>query len=71
MTLALTSRRQVRPAESSGEYTIIKDNLIECKCFFCNKNYQKKFDEILKKHFFNTYSYSKVYFIVARRVLLI
>ena len=71
MTLALSSRQQVRPAESSGEYTIIKDDLIECKYFFCNKNYQKKFDEILKKHFFNTYSFSTVYFIVARRVLLI
>ena len=23
------------------EYTNVKNNLIECKCFCCNKNYQK------------------------------
>ena len=26
------------------EYTNFKDNLIECKCVCCNKNYQQKFD---------------------------
>ena len=26
-----------------------KNDLIEQKCFLCNKNYQKKFDEDLKK----------------------
>ena len=39
------------------EYTNIKDNLIEYKCLCCNKNYQK-FDEILKKIFANTYTFS-------------
>ena len=33
------------------------DNLIECKCLCCNKNYQK-FDENLKKQFFNAYRFS-------------
>ena len=37
------------------EYKKFKDDLIECKCLRCNKNYQHKFDEKLKKQFFNTY----------------
>ena len=40
------------------EYINFKNDLIEYKCFCCNKNYQKKFDENLKKRFFNTYKYS-------------
>ena len=40
------------------EYTNFEDNLIEYKCLCCNKNYQKKFDENLKKNFFNTYKFS-------------
>ena len=35
------------------EYTNSKEELIEYKCLCCNKNYQKKFDN-LKKCFFNT-----------------
>ena len=35
-----------------------EDDLIECKCLFCNKNYQQKFDEKLKERFFNTYKFS-------------
>ena len=35
------------------EYTNVKNNLIECKCFCCNKNYQKQFDQILKERFSN------------------
>ena len=31
------------------EYTNFKDDLIEYKCFYCNKNYQHKFDEKLKE----------------------
>ena len=34
------------------EYTKFKDNLIECKCFCCNKIYQQKFNEKLKVGFF-------------------
>ena len=40
------------------EYTNFKDDLIEYKCFHCNKNYQYKFDETLKEQFFNTYKFS-------------
>ena len=29
------------------EYTNVKDDLIEYKCMFCNKSYQRKFDEKL------------------------
>ena len=29
------------------ECTNFKDDLIEYKCFYCNKNYQQKFDEML------------------------
>ena len=39
----------------SLEYTNSKDDLIEYKCLCCNKNYQKKFDENLKKRFAYTY----------------
>ena len=39
-------------------YTSIKDDLIEEKCLYCNNNYQKKFDEILRKSFLNTYIFS-------------
>ena len=40
------------------EYTNFKDELIEYKCLFCNKNYQEKFNEKLKEWFFNTYKFS-------------
>ena len=40
------------------EYTNFKDGLIVCKRLCCNKNYQHKFDEKLKKRFFNTYNLS-------------
>ena len=40
------------------EYTNFKKDLIEYKCFCCNKNYQQKFDEKLKKRFFNIYKFS-------------
>ena len=40
------------------EYISFKDNLIECKSLFCNKNYQPRFDEKLKNQFFNTYKFS-------------
>ena len=32
------------------KYTNFEDDLIECKCLCCNKNYQQKFDENLS-HF--------------------
>ena len=38
--------------------TNFKDDLIEYKCLFCNRNYQRNFDEKLKERFFNTYKFS-------------
>ena len=40
------------------EYTNFKDDLIEYKCFCCNKNYQHKFEKKFKEPFFNTYTSS-------------
>ena len=40
------------------EYTNVKDDLIEYKCFCCNKSYQRKFAEKLKKRYFNTCKFS-------------
>ena len=40
------------------EYRNFKDNLIECKCLCCNKNYQEKFEGKLKEQFFNKYKFS-------------
>ena len=40
------------------KYKNFKDNSIEYKCLCCNKNYKKKFNEDLKKQFFNTYRFS-------------
>ena len=34
------------------EYTNFKNDLIEYKCFCSNKNYQKTFDENLKKRWY-------------------
>ena len=38
--------------------TNCRGDLIEYKCFFCNKHYQNKFYEKLKERFFNTYKFS-------------
>ena len=35
-----------------------KDDLIECKCLFCNKNFQQKCDEKLKERVLNTCEFS-------------
>ena len=40
------------------EYTNFKNDLIQHNCLCCNKIYQQKFDENLKKHFYNTYKFS-------------
>ena len=40
------------------EYKNFKDDLIGNKCLCCNKNYQQKFDQKLKKRFSNTYKFS-------------
>ena len=38
----------------------LKDNLIKYKCLCWNKNYQKRFDENLKKRLFNTFKFSNL-----------
>ena len=40
------------------EYANVKDDFLIYKCSFCNKNYQKKFDEDLKQGFGSTYKFS-------------
>ena len=40
------------------EYRNFKDDLIQCKCLICKKNCLRKFDEKLKKRFFNTCKFS-------------
>ena len=40
------------------EYNAFREDLIEYKCLCCNKNYQEKFDENLKKRVFNMYKFS-------------
>ena len=40
------------------DYVIFKDDLVEYKCFCCNKNYQHNFDQNLNKQFFTTYTFS-------------
>ena len=43
------------------KYTNVKDDLVLYKCFCCNRNYQKRIDEKLKKWFTNTYKCFKHY----------
>ena len=47
------------------EYTDFKDDLIECKCLYCNQNYRKKFDGLTYKYFLTStslfYRYEKVF----------
>ena len=57
------------------EYANFKDGLIEYKCFGCNKNCQKKFNEKLKEIIFNTNKFSnhdnsKLFLIIARCLAL-
>ena len=51
-----TSRIKYKCCNSFLEYRIFKDDLIEYKYLFCNKNYQ--LDEKVKERFFNTYNFS-------------
>ena len=46
-----------KDCECCLEYTNVKDDLKEHKCSYCNRNYQKKFDENLKKWFGATYEF--------------
>ena len=40
------------------EYIKLKNDLIECKCLCCNKNYKQKFDEKSKKQVFDKCKFS-------------
>ena len=53
-----TCRIKYKICNSFLEYKNFKDDLIENKCLYCNRNYQQKFDEKLKKLFFNAYKFS-------------
>ena len=53
-----TSGTTYKACHSFLEYTKFKDDLLEYKCFCCNKNYQQKFDEKLKEQLFNIYKFS-------------
>ena len=53
-----TCRININICDYFLEYTNFKDDLIEYKCLCCNKSYQQKFDEKLKKGFFITYKFS-------------
>ena len=43
--------KNVKNAKYTNEYTNVKVDLIINKCLCCNWNYQKRFDEDLKKLF--------------------
>ena len=45
-------RIKYKHCNCSLEYTNFKDDLIEYKYIYCNKDYQQKFDEKLKDRFF-------------------
>ena len=53
-----TCRIKYKDFECCLEYTNVKDDLIEYKCLYCNKNYQKKSDENSNLNFFNTNRFS-------------
>ena len=44
--------------DCSFEYGSVKNNLIKCKCLFCNKKYSNRIYEELKKRFKNTFKFS-------------
>ena len=66
--LNVNSDKMIKKCETCGikykycdcflEYMNFKDDLIEYKCFCCNKNYQYKFDEKLKEGSSNTNQFS-------------
>ena len=52
-----TCKIKYKDCEGYLEYTNIKNNLIEHKCLFCNKIYQKSFDKNLKTRVINRYKF--------------
>ena len=53
-----TCRIKYKYCDCFLEYANFKDNLKECKCSCCNKNYKQKFDKKLKEQFLNTHKFS-------------
>ena len=53
-----TRRSKYNYLDCFVEYTNFKDDLIECKCFCCSRNYENKFNKKLKKRFLNTNKFS-------------
>ena len=51
-----TCRIKYKYCDCFLEYINFKDDLKEYRCWCCDKNDKKKFDENLKKQFFNTYN---------------
>ena len=49
---------KIKYCEYSLEYSNSRDDFIEYKCFCCNKNYHKMFDEKLNKRFSNPHKFS-------------
>ena len=52
-----TCRIKYKYCNCSLEHTNFKDDLIEYKCLYFNKNYQHKFGKRLKERFFSTYKF--------------
>ena len=52
-----TCRIKYKNCDCVFEYTIFEDDLIECKCLCCNKNFQQKFYEKLNELFSSTYKF--------------
>ena len=53
-----TRRNKYNYLDCFVEYTNFKDDLTECICLGCNKNYENKFNKKLKERFFNTNKFS-------------
>ena len=53
-----TCKIKYKDCECFLEYANFKDDLVEYKCLYYNKNYQKNLYENLKKQCFNTYRHS-------------
>ena len=53
-----TCRIKYKYCDCFLEYANFKDNLKECKCSCCNKNYKQKFNKKLKEQFLNTHKFS-------------
>ena len=46
-----------KKCDTCGSFATFTDDLIQCKCLCCNKNYQQNFEKKLKELFFNTCKY--------------